>query len=59
VANVASDETQKGAHASEYGDYQGLAAASGVAHPIWTDSRDLSRLKEEIYTAPVTLDDLG
>jgi hypothetical protein len=58
VASVASDETQKAADSREYGDYEGLVAANGVAHPIWTDSRDLARLKEEIYTARLTLDDL-
>jgi hypothetical protein len=49
AATVASDETQPGA-AGHYGYYQGLAASGGVAHPIWTDSRDLPTLGEEIYT---------
>jgi hypothetical protein len=49
AASVYSDETQKGA-AYEYGYYQGLAAAHGVAHPIWTDTRRLKSLGEEIYT---------
>ncbi len=49
AASVFSDETQKGA-AYEYGYYQGLAAANGVAHPIWTDTRKLRTLNEEIYT---------
>jgi len=34
-----------------YGEYQGLAVAGGRAHPIWTDSRSLGTLKEEIYSA--------
>ena len=50
AASVASDETQQGADARQYGDYEGLAVAKGVAHPIWTDSRDLATLGEEIYT---------
>jgi hypothetical protein len=50
AASVFSDETQKGA-AYEYGYYQGLAAANGIAHPIWTDTRKLATLNEEIYTA--------
>jgi len=50
AASVFSDETQKGA-AFEYGYYQGLAVAHGVAHPIWTDTRKLATLNEEIYTA--------
>ena len=29
-----------------------LAVANGVAHPIWTDTRDLAALGEEIYTDP-------
>jgi hypothetical protein len=57
AATVPSDETRDGAAGHEYGDYEGLVAANGVAHPIWTDSRDLKRLKEEIYTARLTLDD--
>jgi hypothetical protein len=50
AASVFSNETQKGA-AYEYGFYQGVAAAGGVAHPIWTDTRRLATLNEEIYTA--------
>jgi hypothetical protein len=57
VASVASDETQPGA--LQYGYYQGLAVADGVAHPMWTDTRQLSSLKEEIYTTRVTPADLG
>ena len=62
AASVASDETQPGAAKGErgrlYGDYEGLAAAGGVAHPIWTDSRKLQTLQEEIYTARLTASDL-
>ena len=50
AASVASDETQPGADLRQYGDYEGLAVANGVAHPIWTDSRDLRTFAEEIYT---------
>ena len=57
VASVFSDETQPGA-AYEYGYYQGLAAAGGVAHPIWTDTRHLATLGEEIYTARLAEADL-
>lgn len=38
------------------GDYQGLAYATGVAHPFWNDSRT-GRL--EIFTQPVTVDRPG
>ena len=54
AASVSSNETRAGADAREYGDYEGLAVANGVAHPIWTDSRDLARRGEEIYTAALT-----
>jgi len=49
AATVFSNETQKGA-SYEYGYYQGLVAADGIAHPIWTDTRKLTTLGEEIYT---------
>jgi len=50
AASVSSDETQRRADNNEYGDYEGLVAAHGVAHPLWTDSRKASSLREEIYT---------
>ncbi len=50
VASVPSDATQPGA-SGHYGVYQGLTALNGVAHPVWTDTRDLATLGEEIYTA--------
>ncbi len=53
VATVPSDETQPGA-IRQYGYYQGLTAANGVAHPIWTDTRDVPSHAEEIYAARVT-----
>ena len=39
-------------------DYEGLVVNGGVAHPAWTDSRDLDRLGEEIYSATVRDSDL-
>src|SRR5205807_515579 len=57
VASAASDETQPGAR--QYGYYQGLAVANGVAHPIWTDTRRLAERQEEIYTTRVTRADLA
>lgn len=54
AASVPSDETQAGAYnnglASEYAAYNGLVAAGGRAHPVWTDTRRLRELGEEIYT---------
>src|SRR5207237_785585 len=59
AASVASDETQPGVDARQYGDYEGLAVANGVAHPIWTDSRDLATEAEEIYTTRLSESDFG
>lgn len=55
VATVASNESQPNANVRGYGEYQGLAVRGGVAHPMWTDSRRLRALQEEIYTT--TLDE--
>jgi hypothetical protein len=38
----------------EYGDYEGLTVARGVAHPIWTDTRRLRSLREEVYTTTLS-----
>jgi len=54
VASAPSDETARWASPLQYGDYVGLAATDGIAHPIWTDTRrGRSALREEIYTASV------
>ena len=54
AARVASDESHgnaAGSHGLEYGDYEGLAVGGdGVAHPIWTDTRNRRARAEEIYT---------
>jgi len=52
AASAASDESLPGAR--QYGYYQGLAVANRVAHPIWTDTRNLRSRAEEIYTARLT-----
>ena len=49
AASVPSDETLPDA-LGHYGYHQGVAASKGVAHPIWTDTRELADLREEIYT---------
>ena len=54
AASVASDETGPGADPREYGDYEAVAAADGIAHPVWTDGRDLAGEGEEIYTSALT-----
>jgi hypothetical protein len=55
VASVASDEARYSADRGEYGDYEGLALAAGIAHPMWTDARQLDRRGEEIFTARLRL----
>ena len=50
VADRASDETQTAANQRGYGS-TALVAANGVAHPMWTDTRDLVEQSEEIYVA--------
>ena len=58
VARADSNETVKRANrANGYGDYEGVTALGGVAHAVWTDGRDLRRLREDVYTA--TLVDCG
>jgi hypothetical protein len=59
VASIASDENDNRAESFQYGDYEGLAVAGGVAHPIWTDGRDLRARGEEIYTTTLTFADLS
>jgi hypothetical protein len=55
VARVPSDETVKRANRGNgYGDYEGVVALGRVAHPIWTDGRDLRRHGEEVYSATLT-----
>jgi hypothetical protein len=59
VATVASDEVHRPAVAGfGFGDYEGLAVAAGVAHPIWTDGRLGRSRGEEIFTTFATADDL-
>jgi hypothetical protein len=57
AASAFSDQSQTGAR-YQYGYYQGVAVAGGVAHPIWTDTRDLKTQGEEIYTARLAVADL-
>ena len=58
-ASAPSDESRPGALNrpgfvdNDYGPYEGLAVSAGVAHPVWTDSRRLKSLREEIYTTRI------
>lgn len=55
VTNVQSDETAPPADlGNQYGDYEGIAAYGGVAHPIWTDGRFDATLGEEVFSARIT-----
>ena len=56
---VGPKDEKPGADPREYGDYEGLAVGNSVAHPVWTDSRDLGSLAEEIYTTTLTMSDFG
>ncbi len=60
VANAPTDESCCSPSVNlgnQYGDYEGVAAAGGVVHPVWTDRRqsviDLG-LREEVFTATLT-----
>jgi hypothetical protein len=55
AATTFSNLTVKAATSFEYGDYAGLAVANGIAHPMWTDSRELATSAEEIYTTALQL----
>jgi hypothetical protein len=56
VARAASNETGRTAdRLNGYGDYEGVAAMAGVAHPVWTDGRRLRELGEELYAARIEL----
>ncbi len=56
VTTAPTNETCCGADlGNQYGDYEGIAAFGGIAHPFWTDRRvSVSNLDEEIFTASVT-----
>lgn len=55
VSSARTNETCCGAQVhDQYGDYEGLDAFGGVAHPVWTDRRgSISFLNEEVFTARV------
>jgi hypothetical protein len=38
---------------NQYGDYAGIVAFGGLAHPIWTDRRTGERFNEEVFTATI------
>ena len=57
AASAPSDETQRPADVDfGYGEYAGVAASHGIAHPVWTDSRELDSLGEEIYTTRLKIE---
>jgi hypothetical protein len=55
AATSPTDETATSADSgNQYGDYNGLAAFQGVAHPVWTDRRSgVPSDKEQIFTARI------
>jgi hypothetical protein len=57
VTTASTDETVEGADlGNQYGDYEGIAAFGGFAHPVWTDRRASlpSSLNEEVFTATIS-----
>jgi hypothetical protein len=58
ATTMPSNERQLGADPHGYGDYEALAVAGGIAHPLWTDSRDLPTRGEQIYTTTLTDTDI-
>jgi hypothetical protein len=60
VTDEQSDESTNNKQAKgTYGDYEGLVAFGGVAHPVWTDARvsnfpPQGSRREEVYTAAVS-----
>jgi hypothetical protein len=59
VSTAPSNEEQgaKVDTGNQYGDYEGIDAYGGVAHPVWTDNRAslAPSLWEEVFTATVTV----
>jgi hypothetical protein len=53
AAESPSNESTGEADQNQYGDYEAVVAADGVAHPFWTDSRHLLTEQEEVYTAAI------
>jgi len=53
AASKPSAETQTASDPFGYGEAEGLVAAGGVAHPLWTDTRRALDANEEIYTAAI------
>ena len=37
--------------ATAYGGYTGLAAAGGLVHPLWIDTRDIGGNREEVFAS--------
>ena len=57
IADAPTDETAAGAdEGNQFGDYNGLAVYSSIAHPTWTDRRNgVPGGKEQIYSARITV----
>jgi hypothetical protein len=58
LVSTASSNEESGTNIdfwNRFGDYEGLDAYGGVAHPVWTDHRSTlaPALWEEVFTAAV------
>ena len=51
ASRTSNENSPQANYVFQYGDYEGVAASGGAAHPIWTDSRKLASRGEEIYTS--------
>jgi hypothetical protein len=55
AATTRSDETVAGGNTNQYGDFEGLVVADGLAHPFWTDTRRRDGSGDEIFTTTLRL----
>lgn len=54
ITNSESDETVSGVDGNQYGDYQGVYAASnGSFRCSWTDSRNPGAIKEDMFAGGI------
>jgi hypothetical protein len=56
VTSAPSDENNGLPNGNQYGDYNGMSGYAGTFFPSWTDRRAGRGTKEEIWTAPLTIE---
>ena len=55
VSSEPTDESIGLANGNQYGDYNGLSGHAGTFFPSWTDRRNPGPGREQIWTAPLTI----